>query len=187
MNIKDRIINGVRLGDVEKGPVNEMKELLMQANAEGTALLENNGMLPLKNGEKIAIFGRCQFEYYKSGSGSGGKVNAPYVTQIYDSIKALNYVEIDEVISKIYRDWIEENPFDFAGGWCLPYSQKEPVLTDEEVEMAANRNDKAIVISEGVPVRIRIIRMRRVVIFCPRKNGDCLKKYRHTLKMYVCF
>ncbi len=146
MNIRDRIINGVRLGDVEKGPVNEMKELLMQANAEGTALLENNGMLPLKNGEKIAIFGRCQFEYYKSGSGSGGKVNAPYVTQIYDSIKALSYVEIDEVISKIYRDWIEENPFDFAGGWCLPYSQKEPVLTDEEVEMAANRNDKAIVI-----------------------------------------
>ena len=73
-------------------------------------------------------------------------MNAPHVTQIYDSIKALNYVEIDEVISKIYRDWIEENPFDFAGGWCLPYSQKEPVLTDEEVEMAANRNDKAIVI-----------------------------------------
>ena len=53
MNIKDRIINGVRLGDVEKGPVTEMKELLMQANAEGTALLENNGMLPLKTVKKL--------------------------------------------------------------------------------------------------------------------------------------
>ncbi len=146
MNIKDRIINGVRLGDVGKGPICGTKELLMQANAEGTVLLKNDGMLPLKKGEKIAIFGRCQFEYYKSGSGSGGKVNAPYVTQVYDSIKALNYVEIDDVISKIYRDWIEENPFDFAGGWCLPSSQKEPVLTNEDIQFAANRSDKAIII-----------------------------------------
>ena len=43
-----------------------------QAVEEGCVLLENDGTLPFLKNERIAIFGREQFEYVKSGSGSGG-------------------------------------------------------------------------------------------------------------------
>ncbi len=54
--------------------------LARQAAAEGAVLLKNDGkVLPLREGEKLAVFGRTQFEYYKSGTGSGGMVNTKYV------------------------------------------------------------------------------------------------------------
>ncbi|XBX09923.1 hypothetical protein QMP26_18850 [Enterocloster clostridioformis] len=53
------------------------------AAAEGVVLLRNEGKtLPLKQGVHAAVFGRIQFHYYKSGTGSGGMVNVPYETNI---------------------------------------------------------------------------------------------------------
>ena len=47
-----------------------------EAVAEGIVLLKNEGgVLPLPAGSSIALFGRSQFCYYKSGTGSGGLVN----------------------------------------------------------------------------------------------------------------
>ncbi|WP_233476189.1 glycoside hydrolase family 3 C-terminal domain-containing protein [Paenibacillus sonchi] len=44
-----------------------------QAVAEGVVLLKNDcNVLPLAPGGKVALFGRSQFNYYKSGTGSGG-------------------------------------------------------------------------------------------------------------------
>ena len=51
-----------------------IREVCCKAVAEGTVLLENDGMLPLKSTDRVAVFGRAQFEYLKSGSGSGGQV-----------------------------------------------------------------------------------------------------------------
>ena len=59
-----------------------------QAVAEGCVLLKNdNNALPLKKGECASVFGRIQFDYYKSGTGSGGAVNTRYVTGILDALK----------------------------------------------------------------------------------------------------
>ena len=39
------------------------------AAAEGAVLLKNEGhMFPLKKEEMVSVFGRCQFETYRSGS-----------------------------------------------------------------------------------------------------------------------
>ena len=38
---------------------------------EGITLLETDGALPLQENENVAMFGRGQFEYVKSGTGSG--------------------------------------------------------------------------------------------------------------------
>ena len=41
--------------------------LARQATAEGCVLLENEGQaLPLREGERVAVFGRMAFHYYKS-------------------------------------------------------------------------------------------------------------------------
>ena len=62
--------------------------LARQTVAEGCVLLKNDDKaLPLKKGEKVSVFGRIQFDYYKSGTGSGGAVNTRYVTGILDALK----------------------------------------------------------------------------------------------------
>ena len=61
--------------------------LARQTIAEGQVLLENkDNVLPLKKGTNVAVFGRMQLHYYKSGTGSGGMVN---VNRIYSILDAL--------------------------------------------------------------------------------------------------
>ena len=74
-------------------------ELARRVAAEGSVLLRNKDeVLPLQKGQKVSIFGRIQFEHYKSGTGSGGMVNAPYVTNITDSLKEDGTVQVNEVL-----------------------------------------------------------------------------------------
>ena len=57
------------------------------AAAEGIVLLKNDEKtLPLAKNTKVAVFGRSQMNYYKSGTGSGGMVNVDYVVGIYEAI-----------------------------------------------------------------------------------------------------
>ncbi len=70
-------------------------ELSKKVANEGTVLLKNNGILPLKSGSKIAVFGKGQYDYIKGGFGSGD-VFCDYVTNIYEGLK------IKEQEGKIY-------------------------------------------------------------------------------------
>ena len=106
-----------------------------QAVEEGCVLLENDGTLPFLKNERIAIFGREQFEYVKSGSGSGGKVNCPYVTDLNTCLRST--LPIDGEVDNFYRNFIAENPYNEGDGWIVPSVQKQPVLTDEFVCAAA--------------------------------------------------
>ena len=119
-----------------------------QAALEGAVLLENHGSLPFRKGEKVALFGREPFEYQKSGSGSGGDVRSPYVTDIHDELK--EKVVLDEEVTNFYADFIKANPFDWNGGWLTPTVQKQPMIEESLVERAAARNDIAMVILERV-------------------------------------
>ena len=78
--------------------------------AEGTVMLRNEGgVLPLREGERIALFGRGQFNYYKSGTGSGGMVNTSYVTGIREALEESSFV-LNEKLAAAYREWLRENP-----------------------------------------------------------------------------
>ena len=121
--------------------------LARQAAAEGCVLLKNdNEALPLRKGDKVAVFGRIAFHYYKSGLGSGGLVNTKYVVGILDALKEEKDITLDENLLGTYEKWIEENPYDEGQGWGkVPWSQKEMELTDEIVESAKGA-DAAIVV-----------------------------------------
>ena len=58
-----------------------------QAGAEGCVLLKNDGTLPLKSGESIAVFGRCQLDWFYVGYGSGGDVNPPYRVNLMEGLE----------------------------------------------------------------------------------------------------
>ena len=138
-----------------KGAASNMKRTLdwdkyletsARAVSGGIVMLKNDGALPLKQGGTAAVFGRIQLHYYKSGTGSGGMVNVSKVIGITDGLLDAGY-KLDEQLLNAYREWDEQNPFDYGEGWGgEPWSQKEMPLTDELVSGAASRADAAIVI-----------------------------------------
>ena len=130
-------------------PMEGLAEFGRLVAAQGAVLLKNEGeALPLKKGEKIAVFGRCQIEYYRSGTGSGGAVNVPYTTNLLDGLRSAEGIEVDEQLVKVYEDFIKDNPFDTGGGaWAAePWFQKEMSLSDELAKEVAGRCDKAVVV-----------------------------------------
>lgn len=121
-------------------------ETSARAVSGGIVMLKNDGALPLKQGGTAAVFGRIQLHYYKSGTGSGGMVNVSKVIGITDGLLDAGY-KLDEQLLNAYREWDEQNPFDYGEGWGgEPWSQKEMPLTDELVGGAASCADAAIVI-----------------------------------------
>ncbi len=116
--------------------------------AEGCVLLRNEGQaLPLPEGAKVAVFGRSQFNYYKSGTGSGGLVNTGHVPNITEALEASGRVTVDGELKSVYESWIEDHPFDPGQGWANePWYQEEMPLSPETVSAAARANEAAVVI-----------------------------------------
>ena len=127
---------------------NQYVALARQTVAEGCVLLENKDQaLPLVKDEKVAVFGRIQNHYYKSGTGSGGMVNVSKVYGIVDGLRESGQVILDEELIRIYQDWEKTHPFNEGEGWGNePWCQEEMELTDEVVEAAGKRSETAIVI-----------------------------------------
>lgn len=119
-----------------------------QAVAEGQVLLLNqNHVLPLPKGSHVAVFGRMQLHYYKSGTGSGGMVNVNKVTSILEALEESEDVQVYEPLVGVYREWEKDHPFDEGVGWGNePWSQEEMELNEALVEEAAEKNEYAIVI-----------------------------------------
>lgn len=121
--------------------------LARQAAAEGCVLLKNdNNALPLRKGDRVAVFGRSAFRYYKSGLGSGGLVNTRYVVGILDALKEEKDIELETDLLNIYESWLEDHPYDEGQGWGrVPWSQEE-MPVDDTVIRAAQNADVALVI-----------------------------------------
>lgn len=115
--------------------------------SEGIVMLKNeNNALPLDTDKEVAVFGRIQFHYYKSGTGSGGMVNVTKVVNILDGLID-NGAKVNEKLLDTYRKWDKENPFDLGEGWGgEPWSQKEMPLDEGFVKETAKSCETAIVI-----------------------------------------
>ena len=85
--------------------------LSKEAATEGMVLLKNdNKALPLKKGEKIALFGKATIEYIKGGGGSGD-VNCPYIRNIADGFKskeAEGKVSVYMPLVDFYKEYVEK-------------------------------------------------------------------------------
>lgn len=130
-------------------PLEGLAEFCRKAAAQGAVLLRNdNQVLPLQAEDKVAVFGRCQLEYYRSGTGSGGAVNVAYTTNLLDGLRKSGRVTINEELAAVYEEWIKKNPFDNGGGgWaCEPWCQKEMPISDELIKAAAGVSNKALMV-----------------------------------------
>ncbi|MDO4743308.1 MAG: glycoside hydrolase family 3 C-terminal domain-containing protein, partial [bacterium] len=119
-------------------------DLSRKAATEGMVLLKNSdGVLPLKAGTKLALFGNGHVDYIKGGSGSGN-VYSGYVTNIYEGFKikeAEGKVQVFDELSKfIEQDYKQQYANNGYRGWLT-----ETAIPDDIFSRAAAFADTAIV------------------------------------------
>ena len=125
----------------------EMATLARQAAAEGCVLLKNNGALPLAPGEPVAVFGRCQLDWFYVGYGSGGDVHPPYRVNLVEGLRRAD-VPLDEPLAQVYESWCSHPDHEAYHGWWghWPMSHPEMPLESKWVTDAAARCKTAIVV-----------------------------------------
>lgn len=126
-----------------------MPELIRQAGAEGAVLLKNDGTLPLKQTDKVALFGRCQYDYFSVGYGSGGDVKPPYKVNLLQAMREASAdggFVLDEELAERYENWCKkEENVPFEGWWGhWPMNYPEMALEDNIFEEVCKRNDIAV-------------------------------------------
>ena len=107
-----------------------VSKICRRAAAQGAVLLRNRRhILPLVREDHVSVFGRCQIDYYRSGTGSGGAVNVPYAVSLLEGLRA-DGVRVNEEVAEGYEKWLAAHPFDDGGGgWaCEPWCQQEMPL-----------------------------------------------------------
>lgn len=108
---------------------------------EGMVLLENNGLLPLKEKTKVALFGIGNIDYVKGGGGSG-MVYSEYVRDIYEGFacKEPRY-SVYEPLKQYYYDTTYEALSECGLDEFFP----EIEVPTELVEQASQEADVAII------------------------------------------
>ena len=121
--------------------------LIRRAGAESCVLLKNDGALPLKKEREIAVFGRCQLDWFYVGYGSGGDVNAPYYVNLLDGLDRAG-AAYNRSLAKVYRTWCASKENRADPGWWghWPYSHPEMPLDEVTVRYAAESADTAVVV-----------------------------------------
>ena len=78
-------------------------ELSKEAAKEGMVLLKNeNNVLPLSAGSKVALFGKGTFDYVKGGGGSGD-VTVAYTRNLYEGLSLQkDKISIFEELSRMF-------------------------------------------------------------------------------------
>ena len=120
----------------------EHTQLAKVAAKEGIVLLKNeNHILPLKWGTKLALFGKATFDYVCTGGGSGS-VNTTYVSNLYDGFKSLGEpVCIEENLAQYYRQYVQQAyETGRIPGMCI-----EPELPEELCQKAREFTDTAVI------------------------------------------
>lgn len=117
-------------------------QLSRQAAREGMVLLKNQeGVLPLKEGAKLALFGKATMDYVKGGGGSGD-VTVAYARNLYEGLKSKgNYVQILEPLAEFYRENVSAQ---YVQG-VLPGSTREPEIPEDLLTRAKAYTETAVI------------------------------------------
>ena len=124
-----------------------MPEMVRKTGAESCVLLKNDGVLPLDAGNTVAVFGRCQLDWFYVGYGSGGDVHAPYKINLIDGLKNVG-ARLDEELAAKYYEWTHEKDNLADDGWWghWPFSYPEMPVSPELAQQAAGRARTAVVV-----------------------------------------
>ena len=115
--------------------------LSKEAAREGMVLLKNEqSVLPLSKGSRVALFGKASLDYVKGGGGSGD-VTVAYTTNIYEGLTRLGETGIYEELVEFYRRELERQYEEGA----VPGMTVEPELPEELLNGARQYTDTAVI------------------------------------------
>ena len=150
-NIIGKAINSIaqneagNTSDIPKTVTDGAPELICKAGIEGSVLLRNDDVLPFKKTDKISVFGRCQYDWFYVGYGSGGDVIKPYTVSLIEGLENLQ-ANLNEPLKEKYKAWCQKNPPDhgFWGHW--PHYYNEMPITEDEIKSFSSESECAVVI-----------------------------------------
>ena len=122
-----------------------------QSALEGMVLLENNGVLPLKDVKNVAVFGCTSFDFIAGGTGSGN-VNRAYTVSLLDGLKNAGF-NVDQTRKDAFLKHIADEAAAFKAslpndGLSAFYPVPRPtelVPSPAELKASAKANDIAII------------------------------------------
>lgn len=117
--------------------------LARRAGREGIVLLKNNQkLLPVKKGTRLALFGKGVFDYVKGGGGSGD-VTVSHVMNLYDGLTQREEpVDIFDPLAQFYKQNVEQQ---YADG-AVPGMTVEPEVPVLLLEEAKEYADMAVIV-----------------------------------------
>ncbi|HIW60185.1 MAG TPA: glycoside hydrolase family 3 C-terminal domain-containing protein [Candidatus Anaerobutyricum avicola] len=118
--------------------------LSRRAAGEGMVLLKNeNHVLPLARGERVALFGKASVDYVKGGGGSGD-VTVDYVKNLWDGMKEKENEGKVVLLPELYAFYKENVDKQYEAG-AVPGMTVEPELPDELLRTAKSFADTAVI------------------------------------------
>lgn len=143
-----RSIHQIPIGLGENGAritgCKEHIEISKEAAKEGMVLLKNNrALLPLKQGSKVALFGKACIDYVKGGGGSGD-VTVAYTKNLYEGLheyQKAGAIEIYEPLVDFYKEEVKKQYDEKA----LPGMTYEPAVPEDLLSGAKDFADVAII------------------------------------------
>lgn len=135
---------GVGLGENGARVTADKEHITLSKDAakEGMVLLKNEQhVLPLQTGAKVALFGKATFDYVKGGGGSGD-VTVAYTRNLYEGIKALKgKISVYEELADFYRENVKEQ---YKAGRVSGMTI-EPQVPQELLQKAKAYTDTAVI------------------------------------------
>lgn len=127
-------------------------ELSKSAATEGMVLFQNNGILPMADSGKVALFGQGVYNTIKGGTGSGD-VNQRHVTTVWEAFENAGYeITTTEYLKNAQADYEEKQAaFDaeeHESRWET-YKHRDLEITEEELETGAAADTAIYVISRN--------------------------------------
>lgn len=116
----------------------EHTTLARSVAADGMVLLENNGALPLKEKQQVAMFGRAMIDYVRGGGGSGA-TNVDYTVNILQGMQNKEKegkVSLYKPLVDFYTEQVSKNGIK---------NDADITVTDEMIADAAAASDTAVV------------------------------------------
>lgn len=90
-------------------PLEGFAEFSRTVAAEGAVLLKNDQqVLPLAESDNIAVFGRTQVNYYRSGTGSGGSVHVTYTTNLLGGLRSKRTLRSTKIWQQYMRSGLSK-------------------------------------------------------------------------------
>ncbi len=120
-----------------------------RAAGEAMVLLRNEGVLPLKGGQKMALYGVSALDFVAGGTGSGD-VNKAYVVNMEDAMTGAGFT-LDKNLSDYYKSFIAYDKAQQAlsgavSNWFSRRKLAEIAIPENAIQTEARDNDVAVIV-----------------------------------------